>query len=604
MSIVRTPGGDEIPEDGGPIGLALSGSGLKASLFHIGMLARLAELDLLRRIDVISATSGGALIAALYYLRLKCALDADGDIDTGRLIRIVAALERGFLAAVQTDLRARLSENPFANLKQVCTRHSSATRLGDLLEHHLFRPVWNGDPTRPIEMRELSIRPRSDRTFNPVTDNRQRYCKVPELIINAANLGSGRAWRFDAERMGEPTAGPAARRLSKAPLLARSHYRRLPTAYAGMTLGHAVAASMAAPGLLEPLRLHRLYPDPERPSKFLDIRLVDGQLADALGTEALLERGCSRLIISDASGFETAGSGSNDRARALQLEALEARRPGGVVLIHLLSEIEALEVKPLSPVDHGHIVKDRTDQDATSYGVERRLQKLIACMRADFDAPSEVEAMSLMADGYLIAKRALHRLRHRGQTWAEGSPRGASTWRFTAVIDALRQPPKKLVKHLKTARLSAFKAARLAIGQTFGQGFLALAAMLALITLAAFWSALRPEAGADRLWIVTTTGLLMLTAWLAGRHVGESSHPWSEPGRVNAAFSLIGKLRAIALALPLALGARFRRSASRAFLKAGQLKRIGIEPIKAKKRTKDVAGFEKPAPARTARKAA
>ena len=60
--------------------------------------------------------------------------------------------------------------------------------------------------------------------------------------------------------MGEPTAAPVARRLGKAPLLAQGLYRRLPETYAGMTLGDAVAASMAAPDMLEPVRLHRLYP--------------------------------------------------------------------------------------------------------------------------------------------------------------------------------------------------------------------------------------------------------------------------------------------------------------------------------------------------------
>ena len=47
------------------IWLALSGGGLRAALFHYGALKRLYELDLLEDVTVISATSGGALIAAL-----------------------------------------------------------------------------------------------------------------------------------------------------------------------------------------------------------------------------------------------------------------------------------------------------------------------------------------------------------------------------------------------------------------------------------------------------------------------------------------------------------------------------------------------------------
>src|SRR5262245_3875403 len=42
----------------GRIGLSLSGGGFRAALFHIGVLARLAELDLLRHVEVISCVSG------------------------------------------------------------------------------------------------------------------------------------------------------------------------------------------------------------------------------------------------------------------------------------------------------------------------------------------------------------------------------------------------------------------------------------------------------------------------------------------------------------------------------------------------------------------
>ena len=588
MSGVRTPGGDPLSDGDELIGLALSGGGIKAALFHIGVLARLAEIDLLRRLDVISGTSGGALIAALYHLRLKRALDADGDVNTDRLIRMVAAIEHDFLKVVQTDFRAKLAANPLANLRRTRAGQASSERLGDLLERQLLRPVWNGDPDRPIEWRDLAIHPRGDRDFNPITDNPKRFCKVPSLIVGATNLGTGRAWRFDSKSMGEPAPRPSARRFGRAPLLAPSAYRRLPEAHAGMTLGRAVAASMARPGMLEPLRLRRLYPDPERPGHCLDIRLADGALADALGTEPLLEHGCGRLIVSDGSGIDADPIGPGDSARERQLEALEAEKPGGVVLIHLESGIEAAGIQPLGPIEKdasktGLTVKIRADgkrigPDVTSYGVERRLQRLIASMRADLDAPSDIEAMSLMADGYLIAKRAFQRLRQRGQTWADGLPPPPSAWRFTAMIDALRQPPKTLVKHLTAAKRSSFKAPRLAMSSALALGALALAGMLALVALGAVWSAIRPAGG---LWPAITTGLLMLAAWLAGRNLGkdEASSPTARPK--NAAIAWTDRVLAIAMALPLALSARFERHASRAFLRAGRLKSIGIEPVKA-----------------------
>lgn len=38
----------------GRVGLALSGGGFLASFYHLGVLARLAELDVLRRVEVLS----------------------------------------------------------------------------------------------------------------------------------------------------------------------------------------------------------------------------------------------------------------------------------------------------------------------------------------------------------------------------------------------------------------------------------------------------------------------------------------------------------------------------------------------------------------------
>src|SRR5208282_532943 len=46
----------------GKVGLALSGGGFRASLYHIGVLASLAERDMLRHIEVISCVSGGSIL--------------------------------------------------------------------------------------------------------------------------------------------------------------------------------------------------------------------------------------------------------------------------------------------------------------------------------------------------------------------------------------------------------------------------------------------------------------------------------------------------------------------------------------------------------------
>lgn len=50
-----------------PIALALSGGGVRAMAFHMGVLRRLAELGLLERVHRVSTVSGGSLLVGLIY---------------------------------------------------------------------------------------------------------------------------------------------------------------------------------------------------------------------------------------------------------------------------------------------------------------------------------------------------------------------------------------------------------------------------------------------------------------------------------------------------------------------------------------------------------
>src|SRR6187431_1635599 len=83
-------------ESGAKIGLALSGGGHRAALFHLGVLARLAEVGLLRRVEVISTVSGGSILGALYYLHLKRLLETkpDAEITDSDYVEVVARVER------------------------------------------------------------------------------------------------------------------------------------------------------------------------------------------------------------------------------------------------------------------------------------------------------------------------------------------------------------------------------------------------------------------------------------------------------------------------------------------------------------------------------
>ena len=91
----------------GKIGLALSGGGFRASLYHLGVLARLAELDALRQVEVLSCVSGGSIVGAHYYLKVRHLLQTktEGEITREDYLTIVREMIGEFVEGVQQNVR-------------------------------------------------------------------------------------------------------------------------------------------------------------------------------------------------------------------------------------------------------------------------------------------------------------------------------------------------------------------------------------------------------------------------------------------------------------------------------------------------------------------
>jgi predicted acylesterase/phospholipase RssA len=96
----QNAGLQEIKKEG-KTGLALSGGGFRSAMFHIGVLAALAEKDELKSIEVISCVSGGSIIGAFYYLKLKDLMErkTDDQINREDYIKIVKDIELTFVSA-------------------------------------------------------------------------------------------------------------------------------------------------------------------------------------------------------------------------------------------------------------------------------------------------------------------------------------------------------------------------------------------------------------------------------------------------------------------------------------------------------------------------
>ncbi|HST52515.1 MAG TPA: tetratricopeptide repeat-containing protein [Pyrinomonadaceae bacterium] len=500
----------------GKIGLGLSGGGFRASLFHIGVLAKLAEIDVLRRVEAISCVSGGSIIGAHYYLELKHLLETKREATTREEYRdtrpadkrdwityrdyidIVKRVERDFLAGVQRNVRTRVAAEPLTNLRMIFGGYSRTMRAGELYETEIFSRVKDGKGHRPRWMSDLRINPLDaddKENFNPKQGNWRREAKVPILILNAATLNTGHTWHFTATYMGEPPAGIDSQ-IDGNDRLRRMYYDEAPEGHRCVRLGHAVAASACVQDIFEPLALEGLYPDRV-------VRLVDGGTCDNQGVGGLLEQDCTVILISDGSGqMESEKDPSpgllgvplrstsilQSRIRQAQYQDLCARRRSrllrGLMFVHLKND---LDVDPVDWVDC--LDPSDTDDDdlrpasrrgkLTRYGIAKDIQQRLASVRTDLDSFSDVEAYALMTSAYRQTEYAFE----EGDC-VEGFEANYQTenWDFLAIEDGMKGAGR-LYEHVKrllcVSDMLAFKILKLR------KSALVLAIAMALVFLAA-----------------------------------------------------------------------------------------------------------------------
>lgn len=498
----------------GKVGLALSGGGFRASLYHLGVLARLAEMDVLRSVEVLSTVSGGSIVGAQYYLEVKHLLEtkADGEITREDYIELVRRLQRDFLDAIQGNIRMQAVGDFRKNVAMIFSKsYSRSHRLGELYEERIYAKVADGHPAgSPRYMDELLIRPPGEPDFHPAFSNWRRRAKVPVLLLNATALNSGHNWRFTATLLGEPP-GLLGAEVDKNARYRRLWYRQAPSeALRRYRLGYAVAASACVPGLFEPLALENLYPDRV-------VRLVDGGVHDNQGVQGLLDEGCSVVLCSDASGqmddldrpkdsapavVLRSNSILMDRVREAQYQDLQARLDSralqGLFFIHLKKD---LPVRPQDWIACQDPTPEPTPAVGLPYGVAPALQARIAAIRTDLDTFSEVEAFALMCSGYLMAAQEVRELQARHEacaepgTWGDFAVHaGREAWPFLELEALMGPAPEQegargdLELQLSVAASKAFKIWKLHPRLKM-QSWLLLAAagVLALAVIALNW---------------------------------------------------------------------------------------------------------------------
>lgn len=202
---------------GRKLGLGLSGGGFRASLFHLGVLRRLAELGLLQQVNVLSTVSGGSIVAALYFLHLKRVVEtAQGPLTRDDFIAIVDRVEKGFREGVSRNPRGRLFLNLIHNLRIICTGRTLGHRMGELYNRFLYRRISREildagastgpfDPRRGLPLTQAQLRPETlDKERLPAGNHTLPGFK---LVLNSTALNTGKPFRFTLDDVGDPQLG-------------------------------------------------------------------------------------------------------------------------------------------------------------------------------------------------------------------------------------------------------------------------------------------------------------------------------------------------------------------------------------------------------------
>jgi predicted acylesterase/phospholipase RssA len=411
----------------GKVGLALSGGGFRASFYHLGVLACLAEFDVLRHVEVLSCVSGGSIVGACYWLALRKRLLQNPPMTRDDYVSLVASLIQHFEKAVAVDVRGQIQPSKAALAFRILVRKQQGAmdpeETARTLNEHFYRPLADG-LRDPVFMHALQFTPLDHDTagtgseeFQPERQNWLRTNKVPGLVLNATTVNTGRGWQFTPTWMGEsPWAlNEGADNIER---LQWAWYE--PDAGWQIQLARAVAASAAVPGIFAPINLGLCYED-------VEVRLVDGGVYDNQGIGALLAANCNVLLVSDAAGQlllerraepTLKGLGAYamrsmdilmERVRQATYADLCARQASGLIrglmFLHMKAGLDADTIR--LPFSQQSFQVERSPLSPS--GVRKEFQQALAELRTDLDAFTTTEAYALMACGYQMALKAFEK---------------------------------------------------------------------------------------------------------------------------------------------------------------------------------------------------
>lgn len=348
------------------IGLALSGGGFRATLYHLGLIRFLYDSGILPQVTHIAAVSGGSIIAAHLGLNWGRYTGSASEFD---------AAANELLTFIRLDVRNRIVRRYGLGLALRQPRWllgMSNRRLtrGGLLEY-LYEQYLYGDTS-------LFQLPES-----------------PQLHLLATNLSEGRLCSFNREGLwmihresGEST--------------------RIDQLHAGLaTVPMAVAASSVFPGFFPPMEL-----DGEdvgaRSGEFGRQAFTDGGVFDNLGVRMF--RFLTHSMANDGPPWD--GVLVSDVGKPFKVESV--RRPGGLIRTALrasdilMDRVWQLETD-IFKEEPGFVfarITDTVDPDQDPTALHPEVQRQLPSIRTDLDRFSDLESSTLIRHGYCVGRQA------------------------------------------------------------------------------------------------------------------------------------------------------------------------------------------------------
>src|SRR6516165_3685125 len=344
------------------LGLALSGGGFRASLYHLGLVRFLRDAGILSQVSHITSVSGGSIFAAHLVLNWDRYNGSPEDFEA-------AASE--LIAFVQLDVRNRILRRfPFTlplrwlgRLLGLPTRKLSRTGL---LEYHYEKFLY-GDKS----LFELPEQPR--------------------LHILATNLSEGCLCAFGRDG------------LLMMRRRAEGVYRADCIQVGLATVAMAVTASSAFPGFFPPLELRGVDVGAVQ-GEFGRQAYTDGGVFDNLGVRMF-------RFLEDDSGPKT--TLVSDVGKRIEVQG-QRRRAGGLIRTAiratdiLMDRVWQLESETFQGTP-GFVFAPITDivwPDEDPTALHPVIQRQLVNVRTDFDHFSDPEISGLVQHGYCVARKA------------------------------------------------------------------------------------------------------------------------------------------------------------------------------------------------------